>query len=388
KKLTTLYKIIAILILITLLTGCWDKREVDTLSIAVGFGLDIADGDDQIEMTAQMVKPSNISMPEKSSPQETCEAFWNASTVGEDTDKTIRLFNNKMSRDLYIADSQVIVIGQDLATRGIYQYLDYFLRDHESRLDVFLTVCEGKAKDIMSIKPQTESIPAMNIYDVLENGHLDMTSVSTRLIDFASALLSETTAPALPVIKVQSLGTQNAVVCDGTAVFQKDKLIGFLSEEDTKAYMWIKNQVSSGVVYVQMPAGKADYEIVNSKTKVGIHCDKSGKITVKVNITGNGILSSQIGTEDFSQPPAVIKIEKAVNENIKNSILESVQKTQQMHADIFGFGDLLNQKFPNVYDKLKSDWSSAYQKITLDISVNMKTRGSGRMMKPALTKKE
>ena len=54
-------KIVALLIIITLtamlLTGCWDRKELNQLGIAMAIGLDKGD-DGKIQLTSQIVRPA------------------------------------------------------------------------------------------------------------------------------------------------------------------------------------------------------------------------------------------------------------------------------------------------------------------------------------------
>jgi spore germination protein KC len=43
-----------------------------------------------------------------------------------------------------------------------------------------------------------------------------------------------------------------------------------------------------------------------------------------------------------------------------------------MDADIYGFGESLNQKYPKQWDKMKKQWDEIYINIELDVQV--KTR--------------
>ena len=59
------------------------------------------------------------------------------------------------------------------------------------------------------------------------------------------------------------------VVIDSMALFRKDKLVGFLSVEDTRNYLWTQNKIKRTTLTV--PCGKDRYasiRIIDSKTKL------------------------------------------------------------------------------------------------------------------------
>ena len=67
------------------------------------------------------------------------------------------------------------------------------------------------------------------------------------------------------------------VVIDSMALFKGDKLVGFLSVEDTRNYLWTQNQIEN--TSISVPCGENRYaaiRITDSKTKVKGHI-KDGK---------------------------------------------------------------------------------------------------------------
>ena len=54
-----------ILISTILITGCWDRTEVDKLSIVIGLGIDEIPGANRILLTAQVVNPSAMKTRER-----------------------------------------------------------------------------------------------------------------------------------------------------------------------------------------------------------------------------------------------------------------------------------------------------------------------------------
>jgi len=52
--------IIICVFLVLSLSGCWNRRELDTFSILMGMGIDKAEELGKIQLTAQIVKPGDL----------------------------------------------------------------------------------------------------------------------------------------------------------------------------------------------------------------------------------------------------------------------------------------------------------------------------------------
>ena len=61
-----------------------------------------------------------------------------------------------MSRLIYVAHSQALIMSEDLARNGVRDSLDFFARAAEARMTVYVFVAEGKAKAILDVEPEFE----------------------------------------------------------------------------------------------------------------------------------------------------------------------------------------------------------------------------------------
>lgn len=129
--------IMLLLLLFTmLLGGCWDIKYLDELSIVIAIGLDKAEGDD-IAVTVQIVNSSEMT----SGGNKSSGSGASSTVIYKETGKTIleatRKIINKNSRKLYFAHNQVLIIGEELARKGVRPLFEYIDRSPELRTDFF-----------------------------------------------------------------------------------------------------------------------------------------------------------------------------------------------------------------------------------------------------------
>jgi spore germination protein KC len=122
-----------------ILSGCFDSRELDTVGIVMGTAIDKADAPDRYKVTVQIASPSKGGSEKKEEQTEKGGGgaggeFLNVSQSGQNINYIIREMQNKMSRMIYMAHSQNIVFGEELAGRA--QGLPGFLRAGAGSADV------------------------------------------------------------------------------------------------------------------------------------------------------------------------------------------------------------------------------------------------------------
>ncbi|AFQ43432.1 Ger(x)C family spore germination protein [Desulfosporosinus meridiei] len=391
KKAAALLTTILILSLGT--TGCWNRRELPNLGIVMGAGLDKNEDSGKLEVTAQLIKTSELNSGGTGEGggggSGDSRAYWNLQNTGEGMFATIRGFTHKSSRKLYWPHNQVIIFGHSLAEQGIQEYLDFFVRDQETRLEVYMLVAQDKASEILDFQPKLEKIPAVGISELMESQSANSQTCVTQLNEFVTRLMSPTTAPIAPIIKIEGQGANSELSVEGTAVFKKDKLIGQLTKEETRGLLWAINKVKSGIIKVRCPdcQGIASLEIIRSKGKITSQIiDSKPSITIEIEEEGN--IGDQSCDANLVAPDAAEKLTKQAEKAILDEVESALKKSQKLKADIFGFGDIFHQRHLKEWTQMKDDWDEIYSNLDVEITVQAKIRRSGLIGRPATPEKE
>ncbi|HBV86158.1 MAG TPA: Ger(x)C family spore germination protein [Desulfosporosinus sp.] len=392
KHLNKLVTTLLIFILLTLgTTGCWNRRELPSLAIVLGVGLDKMEDSDQLEMTTQIIKTSELkaSTPEESGAGGSggAGAYWNVRNSGETVFSTTRDFTHKVSRKLYFPHNQLIIFGSSLAEQGVQEHLDFFLRDQETRLEVFVLVADDRASDIFDVKPRLEKVPSMKIAELMDAQAANSTTSIVRLNQFATRLMSDTTAPIAPIIEVLGKGNERELSVKGTAVFKEDKLIGQLNKVETRGLLWVIDRIKSGIIDVNCRDTIVSLEIIRAQGKISSEII-DGQPYIKIEIKEDGNIASQCCPIDLVSPNAVAELEELQAEAIKAEIQAALRKAQKLNADIFGFGDIIHQRHPKEWQELKDDWDEIFPDLDVEIIVEAKLRRSGSLGQPVVLDKE
>ncbi|NBJ15501.1 MAG: Ger(x)C family spore germination protein [Dehalobacter sp. 4CP] len=393
-RMGSIIKIIVCFMLILPLSGCWSRHELNSLSFVVGVGLDKAEKPGEIQLTTQVVKPGELksaSAKSKSggSGANGTNAYWNIKRTGYVASEIIRDFSHESSHRLYFPHNQVLIIEKKLAEEGIQKYIDTFIRDNETRFNVLIVVSEDRASEVLDVSPELEKLPAINIAKLVETQNVTSESPTVRLIDFINRLMSKTTAPIAPLIRVTGDGNKKTVEVFGTAVFKHDKLISELNKRETRGLLWVINKVKGGMIDAPSPTGDGtvSLEITLAKSKM-TPVIQDDTILIKLDIKAEGIVNSQSGSENIESPIIFASLEKEISSEIRKEIMAALKKARDLNSDIFGFGDLIYWKYPSEWHELESKWDKVFPDVEVALNIDTKLRSTGNISAPAVPAKE
>ena len=152
-----------LLILCLLLSGCWDRRELNEISITLAMAIDKVE--DEYQLTVQVVVPSEVSM-QTGTGRSTVTLF---QSKGETVYEAIRKLTIDSPRKVYPGHLQMLVIGEELAREGISESLELLSRDWELRSDFYVVVARDvTAAEILNVSTTLENISANKMFNTLK----------------------------------------------------------------------------------------------------------------------------------------------------------------------------------------------------------------------------
>lgn len=381
------------------LTGCWSSHEINTLAISVCLGIDKTE--DGYLITEQVINTKAIAS--KRAINETPVILYTAK--GKGILESIRRISIECPRTIYVAHTRMIVLGESIAReQGIKEIIDFLARDPEYRTDFFFVIAKGTtAYQVLNTLTPLESIPGIATYNSLKISEKTWAPTkSIRIIELTNSILAEGKNPVMTGIEFSS-GANTSDSTDmltatdqikklqytSLGAFKKDKLIGWLNEEESKGYNYImgnvKNSVGSAFYgdAVKITGEAAD---AKSTIKASIENNKPS-IAVEINVTQN--IRTVEGDLDVSKPENKAILNEIAEKKIKSMCEMTVQKVQnELKSDIFGFGEVIHRKYPRFWEEIKNDWDDEFPTLPVNITVKVKTNQLGQITKPFFIKEE
>ena len=379
--------IIVILVLALSLTGCWNRRELNTLGIVGLVGVDA--GNDGIKTTFEIINPKKVS---KGGGEKGEIPVKYVQSKGKTVIETFRDTTLRFDRKLFVSHAKGFLFSEDIARRGLAENLDMILRDHEMRLSMHLLIVKDtSAADGMSIASGINTIPSNYLEDILRQYKAHAKSVDSKVIDFLKTYNGKGINPVVTVlqkVKKAKIGTEQTeeyeLSPEGAAVFKKDQLVGFLNGVETRGYNWVIGKVHSGIVVSPTPNsnGTSSVEILTAKSKNEVEISGNA-IKIKVKITMTGMLDEETTKVEITDHAVLTRLEQATSQTIKQEVEHTLLKVQtEYKSDIFGFGQLVHHKYPQEWKNMQDNWDDLFSQATIEVETQTKITKTGKSANP------
>jgi spore germination protein KC len=379
-------------------TGCWSSHEINTLAITTCIGIDKTEKGYLI--SEQVINPKVIAS--KKAINESPVVLYTAE--GVDLNGAIRSLTTKSPRRIYNSHLRMVVFGEKAAEGGIKDILDYFARGHEYRTDFYFAVAKNStAKDILGVLTPIESIPGINMYNSLEiSSKYWAPTKAIRIIELVNSIISDGKTPVITGVeiiggKVTPNSTDVLKQSDeikkiqytSLGAFKKDKLIGWLQQDESKGYNYITGNVKRTVGYAYYSdTVKITSEVTNAKSDMKVSL-VNGKPVIDVEINVKQNISAVEGDFDVSKEENKKILNEIGEKEIKSMCEKSLNKAQnELKVDIFGFGEAVHRKNPKLWKKIKDNWNSEFTQLPVNITVKVKTNQLGQITKSFFIKEK
>ncbi|MDQ0062836.1 spore germination protein KC [Paenibacillus harenae] len=382
---------ITMLLILILGTGCWDRKEINDIGLVMATGLDLADNG-QIQATLQIALPasSSLSTGGGSKPGK----FFLISAVGKNGLELEQKLQQKLSRTLFFSHRSVILIGEDLARKGINDILDVFNRNPRNRLKTYMLVVKGrKAADLLQVDYPYELAPAEALKE-MEMLKGEGTIVTLR--DFMIASATGGMYPTTGVLEPAAFHRPGEKTADrlfrinGTAIFKSAKLAGFLNNTETHEFLWFKHNKRTDKIAADMPDGQGNvgYLITSSNYKIDVD-SRSDPLKFHIRLKAIGYLFENNTPLDVTDPKNLQVINKALEDHIKLDMQAFLRKIQtEYHTDIVGFGQELQRHNPKKWRALEEEWDQYFKAADVSVSVAVTISNTGAIGPPLQLKEK
>src|SRR3954453_2587866 len=371
--------------MLLLLTGCWDQRELTDLSVVTGMAVDKGENG-RYKLTVEVI--NTVELNSKTAGGNSPSFVY--SLEGDTVEELSRKMNIAFSRNLLYSHMRVFVISKDIASDGMMGFLDPFERSREFRDDFDIILAkEGEAADILQVVYTIQKSSSLKLMSQLEIASEAWGSApAVQINDFIRAFTSPGRQPVMAAVRIQGDPKKGnsvdnmkkphpdaVVVIDSMALFNKNKLVGFLSVEDTRNYLWTQNQLKRTTITVPCEDKLATLKTTDSVTKLK-GTIKNGKPKIQVDIIMEGYFGGSTCEGSLDDPNTYKKVEKLTNQSVKEKVLGTIRTVQKDYGiDIFGFGEVVARQDYKNFKKVKDDWDEAFKDAEIDVGVNIKIRG-------------
>lgn len=395
-------KFFAIFILAVLLvvasTSYYGIQGIDNLAYVVAIGLDAGKGNN-IKLSLQISVPNGGEGGSSSSSQSSSALV---NTIECSSISTgIALFNSYLGKEVNLSHCKVVVISEELASKGISKYLYTLTNDIQFRTDsnIIISKCDASAF-LKYSTPELDKVSARYYEIAPTSSEYTGYTESITCNEFFTAINATTSEPVAILGSINTDDTHNtsqdtdssytagetpitgntSIETMGLAVFNGDKFVGELNGIESICHLIISNKLKNAQIRIPSPIEELDYIDLyielKKNTKNSLYLvNSSPYIASNVKITAR--IHSMNQNIDLDDDSLVANIEKYAENYLKENISSYLYKTsKELHADIDSFGLYALKYFNYLSDWEDYNWLHHYQDAFFDVNVDVDLNSS------------
>lgn len=376
-------KVILLIFLTFICTGCYNYKELNELGIVSAMGIS-KDGD-LYNLDIQLL---NVLDSEKSG--------FNKSPItvisgqGETIFEAARSMNRKTSKVFFLADVDYVFLDQSVLNDGLDEIMDFLIRDTRLSLNfLVVTSTENKSLDILSSISHFDTNSANNLYDAIMNSETRYGGINSlhvrELINNYYAKGKYTIFPNV-YIKDTRKSSENDSLEDSKSesyvevknmVFFKDKEAIELTDEETKGVNFLRNKIKNATLTIECDGGYFTIETLESKMKL-----KSKLNIDQLNVKGSvGAEIVYYGCKDNLDNADVLKsISKKAEKEVESYITKAFNKSKKYNYDFLGLGNYIYKNNYKYFDFENKDWNKdGLNKLNLKYNIDVSLYKQGNL---------
>ncbi|MBW7473393.1 Ger(x)C family spore germination protein [Paenibacillus oenotherae] len=381
--------VLAIAILIVQ-SGCWNRVELNELSIISATGIDI-DDKGRWRLSFQLVIPQAISSTTGVSTN--AAPVYVFSTEDESMRGAVRKSSLELSRKLYFSHNQMVVISEKAARYGIGTLMEAYMRNADARETVAVFLTRESARNTLEQLVSMEKIPGAAIQHMIQNEAANGGSFpQTSVFRVQQELLGGTHATGIPSLMLAGKGSSFdslnlmqkthsdiKIKLGRLGIIKGDKLVGWLDAEESMGAMWLANRIQRTVLpFPCAPSRKKDssLRIIDTDTHVK-PVRKGNRFVMDVHTKVSGTLYEYSCDDDMTKPATIVKVQQAIAEEVKRVMQTGWKSLQRQQADIVGFGGAVHEKFPKQWRSLAANWNEQLDQVEVNYDVKVSVEQTG-----------
>lgn len=349
------------LLILPLLSGCWDQNLLSRSIIQLGYGVDLAENG-KVRTTFTLVTSNKKTIV--------------TSSEGETPRDTKLHANQRLPGNIDSSKNRVVLISEEAAKKGIYPYLDVLYRDPKSALNAKIGIVEGTVEKMLN---QYADSPAMRKFDGFFTSMEKSTSIpKTNVQNTCTILFDNGQDNLLPFL---TMDDTKQIVIGGSAMFHQEYYTGKLSKDDTELLLLMKGELADTVqlkIHTGEASGIKGYATSNTvHMKRDLDVDsKNGHVSAKLSLNLD-LQMLEYPLDRLEQEERLRKLEREYEEQLTNRAKRIFEKLQAGKCDALGIGRIVQAFHPKQWKRMK--WDEEYPKVRFEPQINVRIVGTGIM---------
>lgn len=366
----------------TMLTGCWDRRELESRTSVVAMAVDrvySSSGKALVRVAVQIPIPIKIvGAGGGASGAGGTQAVKVMSGTGVSVGSALSNIQQRLNQELFYGHTQVIAISEQIARENMEGIVDSVRRYPQMRRLLWLVITPGEAVSLLQFDAKLEQIPIVYLMDLIDNGtksgRIPNITIGRWFIDQSSKGIE---ASALTFV-----ADHGEVRWKGLSLFKGSRLVGSIDENETWVLLQMRERRVGGNITITCPEskGKGEEKYITAHPKK-VHVKKKivpmgESFRMRLNLQVEVDVDESMCEMDFSKRDTYVKIQEALQNELKARAAKLIEDCQQkFKVDVFGMGNEVRAKYLDRFEQM--NWLEEFSKAKIEVNYEVKIRRSG-----------
>ncbi|NMC56835.1 MAG: Ger(x)C family spore germination protein [Eubacteriaceae bacterium] len=375
RKIKKFFVFALILLFVVPMFGCWDYVTLPDTGVVLAMAVDKDPATNNYKLAFDIIDMKNSSK-DKGIKDIIVES------EGVTIFDAIRNAKRKLAVKVFFGNMEVIVVSDELArTEGIMNIVEFMIRDQEPRETLNILISQEKtAKELLLLQGIT-NMSGSELHEIVhEDRKVTAKTENVELFEIFNMLEGKNQQLALPAFHKVKADDKETFESNGCAIFKEDKLIGYLSPDDTFYYLMITDKLQGGIMNLQVQKDRLTaFEIYKSKTKLSYEYDKkTDKFKMIIGIEIFASIHDFPGQNELIDENNIKNMQEAAQKGITDNIKRVVSEIQNNYdSDIFGFGELIYRKNPKLWKNISKDWDKYFKNLEVEVKPHVQIKETG-----------
>lgn len=373
--------ILILLVFTAILSGCWDRRELDERSTVVAIAVDKLEGADLDETHEKYIVTVQIPIPTKiagggegGGGEGGAGSVQVMASTGLSLQHALDNLQKRINHQLFLGHTRVLLVSEDVAREGVNDIIDFFRRNPHTRRLLSVIITQDKARDALNVLTSLEQVPAVYLISIIENGSRQGLIPQITLGDFNIAL----STPYLDPLTYYSRAGETDFSWKGLALFKEDKMVGSLTERESWLLMHLIKQGPGGNFIFQFDQNdKARQLIVKpGSTKTDLKTKVSdGQVTARYEVELEVDIRENTAGHKLGNQKQLTQLAHQIARHLERESQRLIGKLQREGVDALSLG--LEIKAHHYKEWKRLNWETVFPKAKIEVHYDVKIRRTG-----------
>lgn len=360
--------ILIILMVPTILSGCFNYNEINQITFVTSAIFDIDDTGNVILYLDSMRPYRNTSESSDNGKRVIYKG------VGKTALEAIRDVNMASSYKINFTQNRALIFTEAAAKQGINKFLNLINNDQEFQVKPYAFVYFGDVKNLIDISQNDEEYIGLFLNDLVDKNKKNPRSIISNINDYIVDSEIGNNYAVMSGLEIRKDVVDQRVELSGGVLMRDNKMIEKIDVTDGMSYNFLMDKIKTGTLEIanpQMNEGFVTLEILNSKTKTNVEY-KDDKVILNKKIKVKAVIAEAQGRFVVSKE-ALDTLKAKAEQNIKDYLEQFFYGFIDKDIDILQVERLLEIKYPQ---KVIEDVLS---KIDFNLDVEINIQGGDRV---------